>query len=226
MSTLKKYNNVIHMPGVDDRTKGVNNPKTRVDEDQDETNVSLIDYSDFIRLILEPTPDDASEELSIARNEISLARNELGIPFFEQSSVKESGENMDGGYQKLIDRLDQDIRDHKKEVRERDKQLHEDMKEREERMLKQISDLIGAQNQVIEHKLSSIEQKMDHISSDVDHTRSEMANITNRIDSLHGRVDSSRYFIIGSVIAILIGIAGIVYANWQVIASMLQLSNK
>lgn len=120
---------------------------------------------------------------------------------------------MDESYKRLIDRLDQDIRDHKQEVRDRDLKLYHDMKEREERFLKHVDDLFLSQKEVLELKFSKLDENIVNI-------RTELSAQTQRIDNIHSRVDSLKYFIIGS----LIGVAGIVYANWQVIGAMLQLA--
>lgn len=141
----------------------------------------------------------------------------------KQEVVKERV-TMDEGTKMMLDRLDQDIRDHKKEIIERDKQLQKSLDDREKRMLEQISQLINSQQQNFNHKMDLIDQKMDHVSSNVVDTKDEMSKVTDRIDTMNGRVDSSKQFLVGSVIALLLGVAGLVYANWQVISAMLSLS--
>ncbi|BFH65402.1 hypothetical protein [Paenibacillus azoreducens] len=153
------------------------------------------------------------------------------------SDYEKDGDNMDETLKMMLERIERDSREREEryhqDAREREeryyqeiKEQKEDAKERDDRILKQISEMLASQQQLIDHKLTLIDGKMNHVSSDMSHTRDEMTNLTGRIDNLQGRVDSSKYFVIGSVIAILIGIGSIVYANWQVISAMLQMSGK
>ncbi|OMF50897.1 hypothetical protein [Paenibacillus peoriae] len=151
----------------------------------------------------------------------------------------EAGDNMEDSTKLLLERIERDSRErearyhkdaqereqrYRDEIQEQDRRLRQEAKEREDRIVKQIADLMASQQQSIDHKLELIGQKMDSLVSESTQTKNEMVNVTSRIDTLQGRVDSSRYFMIGTVVAILLGIAGIVYANWQVIASMIQLA--
>jgi hypothetical protein len=140
-------------------------------------------------------------------------KNETRLPNIQQATSNESGENMDDGFKKLIDRIDQDVRDHKKESRDRDAALS-----------KHMEDLISSQQKLLDLKLTNLDTKLTNMDQNIGHIRTEMTTITQRVDSVHGRVDSTKYFIVGAVITILLGIGGIVYANWQVIGAMIQIA--
>lgn len=106
----------------------------------------------------------------------------------------------------------------KQDMREREERTRKEITEREKRFEKQMEQFIKEANEREMRFEKMISQEMNNI-------KNEINNITQRVDSIHSRVDSLKYFIIGSVVTLLIGIAGIVYANWQVISSMLQLAN-
>lgn len=69
---------------------------------------------------------------------------EIKLISTSQTDIKvKEGARMENAIEKIIDRLDQDIRDHKKEIRDRDLLMQQQNKEREERFekyLKQIND--------------------------------------------------------------------------------------
>lgn len=136
----------------------------------------------------------------------------------ETASTNQGGAGeMENVYQKLIDRLDQDIRDHKQEVRDRDAQYQRDAQEREERFMKYFDDKFDNHKKLLDERFKNMDSNIQDI-------KNEMTNVTNRVDQIHSRVDGLKYFIVGSTITLLIGIAGVVYANWQVISSILSLA--
>jgi len=126
-------------------------------------------------------------------------------------------EFMDEATKLLFEKMDRD-------VREREERTRREAQEREERIVKHFDDVFESQQKMIDLKMNNIEIKLSNLDQNISHLRSEMNNITSRVDSVHNRVDGIKYFIIGSVVTLLLGIGGIVYANWQVIASMLQLA--
>jgi len=105
-------------------------------------------------------------------------------------------QSMDEGFKKLIDRLDQDMRDHKQEMRDRDARLHNEMMEREERTSKMVENLLNAQNQLLDTKLSHLDTKISHldqsVASNLEQMKTELQTITERVDSIHSRVDSAQ----------------------------------
>lgn len=132
-------------------------------------------------------------------SESVLAGNELLLPFYEQTSLREGVEDMDDGFRKLIDRLDQDIRDHKKEVnsrderlqsemQEREKRMHEDAKEREERILAAINSTSERMNQ----QLTNVQNELTSIKSDV----------SNNVKHVQSLVTTNMWGVIATVIAI------------------------
>lgn len=92
--------------------------------------------------------------------------------------------------QRMLDRLDQDMRDHKQEMRDRDARLQADaqerearyrteskeredryraeMKEREDRLIKTIDDGFKTQKEILETKLDTMDVKIDHIERQTD----------------------------------------------------------
>ncbi|APC46451.1 hypothetical protein P9246_17680 [Aeribacillus pallidus] len=113
----------------------------------------------------------------------------------------------------------------KQDMREREERTRKEITEREKRFEKQM-EKFSSEAKERELRIEKIvSDAIQSVNKEVMELKGEMKNITQRVDSIHSRVDSLKYFIIGSVVTLLIGIAGIVYANWQVISSMLQLAN-
>lgn len=145
------------------------------------------------------------------------------------------GHFMDDNYLKmLLERIEQDAREREERyhqdaiereqrfhqaILEQERRLREDAKEREERYIKLFDEKFKAQNELFQ-------KQFEHINSHLQDIKNEMTNVTNRVDNIHARVDNVKWWIIGSLITLGIGVAGIVYANWQVISSMLSLAQK
>lgn len=122
------------------------------------------------------------------------------------------GDIMDDGYKKLLDRLDQDIRDHKQEIRDRDERLqsemqererriHEEAKEREERILAAIQE----SNKRIEEKINDIKESVNRAESRIDDTAKHVHSMVT--SNFWGRVAT-----IGAIIAICATVFATVWA--------------
>lgn len=162
-----------------------------------------------------------------AYNEIHSSMREIA-PTSEQGGTH----NMEEGYKRLLDRLDQDIRDHRKEIaerdarlqaemREREARLHAEMREREERIIKVLEESLAGQKEVLDLKMGAIETRINHINEEIGHLRSEMSALTQRVDNVHSRVDQLKYFIIGSLITMLVAIVGSSYALIQIVIDLI-----
>jgi len=144
---------------------------------------------------------------------------------YQVATTNEGDNYMADYYKALIDRLDQDIRDHKQEMRDREAMYKADAKEREERHIKLLDEKFNAIDEKIRSQNELFQKQFEHINSHLLDIKNEMANVTSRVDTIQTRVDNVKWWILGSLITLLLGIAGIVYANWQVIGSMLQMVN-
>lgn len=161
------------------------------------------------------------------------------LPGGKQNTANGS-EHMDDNTRVMLEQLKEDMREHKQEIRDRDARLQLEMQEREERyrqdskereerirresiereerFIKHVEGLFNSQKEVLDLKLNKVDENISRIQQ-------EIHLMTQRVDSIHGRVDNLKYWVIGSVITLLLGIGGIVYANWQVISSMLQIAS-
>jgi len=151
--------------------------------------------------------------------------NEIADP---SSENPQGGINVDEAYKRLIDRLDQDIRDHRKEIAARDAQLRNEMREREERIMKALEEtltkqkeILASQKEILELKFGAIEKEINNIKKELSdfHTdvkedirflRGEMINLTGRVDQVHGRIDTLTYFVIGSLVSAILAFVGII----------------
>ncbi|MBH0174751.1 hypothetical protein IHV09_14380 [Fictibacillus sp. 23RED33] len=95
----------------------------------------------------------------------------------DDSTNQKGGKYMDDGYKKLIDRLDQDMRDHKQEIRDRDSRLQSEMQEREERTIRdakereeRILNSITILGNQLDSKMNQIEQSIQRSESRIDAT--------------------------------------------------------
>lgn len=112
---------------------------------------------------------------------------------------KKENSKMEDGYKKLIDRLDQDMRDHKKEIRDRDDRLYNEMKERELRLHNEMKERE-------EHILSAI----SNISKDIKDTEQHVRTMVTQ--NFWGRI--------GSIIAILAICATVGATIWAAFKSL------
>ena len=95
-------------------------------------NIPLLWYDTMMHVI---KPDNSFEHIGAIKNTI---RNKSYTESIRQEG--EGGEKMDEGYKKLLDRQDQDIRDHKQEIAARDARLQNEMAEREARYHKESAE--------------------------------------------------------------------------------------
>lgn len=161
-------------------------------------------------------PADASRSDGISYGKITAS----GV-------VEERSESaMDEGYKRLIDRLDQDIRDHKQEIRDRDARLqadaeqrenryHDEAKEREERLirlydesLRRIDDQFNKHQKLIESKMETIDAKLDNVSGKIEH-------VQKQVDSIH---EKNRFWI-NLVIPVLAAIIVGLLTTWATFAA-------
>lgn len=162
----------------------------------------LLTYSDIIK------DNDTSSESSL-------------------NAIDGKGDNtMDDGYKVLIDRLDQDIRDNRREAADRETRLMNDLKEREDRFMKKMEDIVNTNTQIIDLKLNNVALSLNHMTTDLDKMSSRLDNVDNRFDRVDEGIQAYKRWILASSVSLGIAIVGIVIANWQVISSMLQLVNK
>lgn len=117
------------------------------------------------------------------------------------------------------DNFDTFFKELKEDMRERESRTREEIQNREKR----FEDTLNKYHQENKEREDRIMAKLDGMEQRVDN---QLSNMTQRIDSVHGRVDSLKYWVIGSVITLLLGVGGLVYANWQVISTMLSLIEK
>jgi len=89
---------------------------------------------------------------------------------------------MDEGYKRLIERLEQDMRDHKQEIRDRDarlqadaaereKRYHDEAKEREERIMKTLERMESKLDSTVERMDAKIDTISDKIVETHRHTQ-------------------------------------------------------
>lgn len=175
------------------QTQGVR-PATK-DDTLTETFSSQINYNEIMKLLngtlqhTEPTPSSV---------ELNLARNEMGIPYLQHSSSKESGDDMDSGYQKLIDRLDQDMRDHKQEIRNRDSALLKDAQERENRYKQEMIEQNSRLREEAKEREERILNAINDLKSDFKDVKDESKTTRNTV--------------IGLTVSVIIGVAAMVLA--------------
>lgn len=98
-------------------------------------------------------------------------------------------------YDKMIDRLDQDMRDHKQEMRDRDALLQSEMKEREERYRQDRKELeerfLGFIQKQSEEAKEREERMLNAIRELKTETKSELQDIKNSVDRAEQRIDAT-----------------------------------
>ncbi|QHT61314.1 hypothetical protein GXP70_16020 [Paenibacillus lycopersici] len=152
------------------------------------------------------------------------------LPFLMNSSSKdmspkEGEEPMDEGYKKIIDRLDQDLRDFKKDISERDERIQrellareerfrqeateresrarQDAKEREERILKALTDTTV-----------KLENEMKDVKESVKRSEERIDTSTKHIQSLVTTNKWGNYATFIGVLAIFISIITCIITIW------------
>lgn len=107
----------------------------------------------------------------------NIAWHEIQLSQTEAASTNQGGAGeVENVYQQLIDRLDQDMRDHKQEMRDRDAQYQRDAQEREKRYREEMKDRMDTITNIVSDSEKRIENRMDRMESRLDgiedHTRS------------------------------------------------------
>lgn len=149
--------------------------------------------------------DSPSEQ---AYNEIHSSMREIA-PTSEQGGTH----NMEEGYKRLLDRLDQDIRDHRKEIAERDAQLRAEMREREERIIKalestltQQKELLMSHKELIDSKITNIDIKLNNIHEDFKQLREDFKELgtdfTQHKMEIEGKMNNLYIFVASTFIAV------------------------
>lgn len=143
-----------------------------------------------------------------AYNEMHSGRREIA-PTSEQGGTH----NMEDGYKRLLDRLDQDIRDHRKEIAERDAQLRAEMREREERIIKalestltQQKELLMSHKELIDSKITNIDIKLNNIHEDFKQLREDFKELgtdfTQHKMEIEGKMNNLYIFVASTFIAV------------------------
>jgi hypothetical protein len=162
----------------------------------------LYSYPDGRKIINEKPRSSKISELIVYETPNSpeireVSYNEVKSGFDETAASANGGENNmnNDAFKYIIDRLDQDMRDHKQEIRDRDARLQAEMKEREDRYRQDRKELeerflVLVQKQSEEAKERE-ERMINAIRELKAETKSELQDIKNSVDRAEQRIDAT-----------------------------------
>ncbi|MCY9513328.1 hypothetical protein [Paenibacillus apiarius] len=137
-------------------------------------------------------------------SEYRAASGEIFRGIYESSAaINESGgKNMDESTKMLIDRLDQDLRDHKQEVRDRDTKILTDAQEREQRYRTEL---------VEQHKLfrEEAKEREERMMSAMNEMKAELKE---SFKDVKDESKTTRNTVIALTISVILGVATMVLA--------------
>lgn len=124
--------------------------------------------------------------------------NEIDSGLAQHAAASSEGgaNNMsDNTFKYLLDRLDQDIRDHKQEVRDRDQRLQAEMAEREKRYRDEAKEreerILSAIKQQSEDAKAREERFLQVVNEIKTDTKSELENIKQSVNRAEERIDAT-----------------------------------
>lgn len=113
--------------------------------------------------------------------------------------VKGGREKVEDTNKRLLDRLDQDIREHKQEMRDRDKQILDDAREREQRYREEMV----IQNKLFREEAKEREERMEKmissLSSELKEIKQEANQTTKHVQSL---VTTNNWGLVAAILAV------------------------
>jgi hypothetical protein len=158
---------------------------------------------------------------SMSGNYPSLIANQIASPFYEQAAAEQEkdGGHMDEGTKYLLDRLDKDFRDHKREVAERDARLQSEMQEREQRIHQEAKEREERILSAIQESSRRMDNQLAEIKQSVNQAETRIAETTKLANETAKHVQTMVTTNLWGTVATIIGIIGLGIAIWSAVKS-------